>query len=88
MTIVELRDFFLWCTVINVVGLMWWFFIITLRHDWVYRIHTKMFKISVETFDSIHYGGMMAYKVAIFIFNLIPYLALLIIGTEAGIPPT
>lgn len=80
MTIQVLREFFLWCLVINVGLLLWWFLFMTLAHDWVYRMHTKWFKLSMETFDTIHYAGMAFFKIAIFVFNLVPYLALHIVG--------
>jgi hypothetical protein len=46
----------------------------------MYRFHSKWFKISVEKFDDIHYSGMAFFKIAIFLFNLVPYLALRIVG--------
>ena len=51
-----------------------------LAHDWVYRFHSRIFKLPVETFDAIHYAGMAFFKIGIFLLNLVPYLALLIIG--------
>jgi hypothetical protein len=46
----------------------------------MYRFHGEWFKIPVETFDAIHYGGMAAFKIAIIMFNVVPYLALRIVG--------
>jgi len=80
MTIQVLREFLLWCLVINMGLLLWWFLFMTLAHDWVYRMHTKWFKLSMETFDTIHYAGMAFFKIAIFVLNLVPYLALRIVG--------
>ena len=62
MTIEVLRQFLLWCLIINVALLLWWFLFIWLAHDFVYRFHGKWFKMSVETFDAIHYGGMAIFK--------------------------
>ena len=39
------------CAIINVGLLLWWFFAMTVLHDWVYQWHTKWFKISPETFE-------------------------------------
>ncbi len=71
-----LQSFLGWSTAINVGLLVVWFLGYLLAHDWIYRYHSKMFKLTVETFDAIHYAGMAAYKVAIFVLNLVPYLAL------------
>ncbi len=80
MTIEITRDFLGWCSVINMGLLLWWFLFFTLVHDLVYRIHSKWFKLSVERFDAIHYAGMAFFKISIILFNIVPYLALRIVG--------
>lgn len=80
VTIDVLRDAFLWSFVINMGLLMWWALFVTFAHDFVYRMHTKWFKMPVETFDSIHYTGIAIFKVFIFACNLVPYIALRIAG--------
>ena len=79
MTIDMFREFFLWCLILNMCLLMLWFLIITLGHSLIYRVHGKWFKMPEEKFYSTHYKGMMYFKISIFLFNLVPYLALLII---------
>ncbi|MBN2309105.1 MAG: hypothetical protein JXR94_09055 [Candidatus Hydrogenedentes bacterium] len=78
MAIVIVRQTLLWCFVINTGLLLWWFLLFALAHDWVYRWHSKWYKLSVEQFDAIHYAGMAFYKIAIFFFTFVPWLALLI----------
>lgn len=68
-----------WSTVINFGLLMWWFLWLLFAHDFVYRMHSKWFKVSVEKFDAIHYAGIAFYKITIIVFNVAPYLALQII---------
>ena len=80
MTLEIIRDMLGWCIVMNWIVLAWWLLFFIIAHDWMYRIHTKWFKIPVETFDAIHYGGMGIFKAAILVFNLVPYLALRIVG--------
>ena len=80
MALEELRSMLAWCTVINFGLLIWWFLFITLAHDWTYSMHSKWYKISVEKFDAIHYAGIGIFKLFILAFNLVPYLALRIIG--------
>jgi hypothetical protein len=53
---------------------------LTLAHDFVYRLHGKFLQLSVERFDAIHYAGMAFFKMSIFVFNVVPYLALRIVG--------
>ena len=80
MTMEMIRSALGWCILINFGVLLWWFAWFTLAHNWVYRVHGKWFKMSVEQFDAIHYGGMTVFKLCILVFNLAPYLALHIVG--------
>ena len=65
-----------WCSLINVALLLIWFLFIVFAHDWMFRIHTRWFKLSSEKFDAIHYAGIGLFKMTIVIFNVVPYLAL------------
>lgn len=79
MTLEMARSFFGWCSVVHIGLLIWWFLFFWLGHDLMYRFHGKLFRISEETFDAIHYAGMAVYKIAIFMLNLVPYLVLQLI---------
>ena len=80
MELETIRAFFAWCSVINMGLLLWWALFLLLAHDWTYRLHSKWFKISVEQFDTIHYAGIAIFKLGVFMFKLVPYFALRIIG--------
>jgi len=80
MTLETLRETLLWCAVLNYGLLLGWFLLFTVAHDWLHRWHGRWFRLSLERFDAIHYIGMALYKIAIFIFNLVPYLALGLVG--------
>ena len=79
MTIEIMREALLWCTVINFGGLVLWILVFSLLHDWMYRLHGRWFRVPVEQLDAIHYTGMVIYKIGIILFNLVPYIALLIV---------
>lgn len=83
MTIKELRSFFGWCTLINMALLTFWILWLLVAHDFVYLVHGKWLDISVEQFDAIHYTGMLYFKIGIFILNIVPYLALRIMGKDS-----
>jgi uncharacterized protein DUF6868 len=76
MTVDLLRGALGWCAVINMGALILWFLFLAFAHDWCYRMHSKWFKIPVETFNAIHYAGIVFYKTAIFVFNIVPYFAI------------
>lgn len=79
MTMQALMTFFGWCTILNYSLLLTWFLFFVFARDWVYRLHGKWFSISPEHFDRLHYEMMGLYKIGIFLFNLMPFLALYII---------
>ncbi len=80
MDIQTLTTFFMWCTILNVALLLLSSLICICAGDWVYRIHSKLFSISKETFNVLIYSFIALYKLFVIVFNLIPYIALLIIG--------
>jgi len=80
MTIDILSAVLGWATVINMGIVTLWFLLIVYAHDWVYQLHSRWFTLSVERFDTIHYAGMAFYKISIYLFNLVPFLALQIVA--------
>ncbi len=80
MNIEIARSFFLWCTVINYGLLLLWFLVFTLAHNWHFRLSSKWFRMSVEQYDLVNFGGIAIFKIVVILFNLVPYLAFCIIG--------
>ena len=65
-----------WMTVVNFGLLLYWWGMIAFAHDWVYKMHSRWFKISQSDFDNAQYKLMGMFKLLFFIFNLVPYLVL------------
>jgi hypothetical protein len=80
MDIQMLTSFFMWCTILNGAMLIISAVICMPTQDWAYSIHSKWFHIPREAFNIALYSFMGLFKIMFFIFNLVPYLALLIIG--------
>ena len=80
MSIEVMRSFLLWCTVINYGILVLWAMLFLFAHDWWYRSSSRWARIPVEHFDTMHCGGIALYKMGIFLFNLVPLIALWIVG--------
>jgi hypothetical protein len=72
----EIKGILFWCVGINYVVILVWFGLFVYAHDWMYRLHTRWFKLSVETFDALHYAGLSIYKIGIILLNLVPLVAL------------
>ena len=80
MEIETLRAFFGWCTVINGGLLIFSFLMFAAAGDWVYRMHGKWFQVPRETFDLTIYCFIGAMKLFVVLLNLVPYVALVMIG--------
>jgi len=80
MDIQTLTEFFMWCTILNTSLLSFWSIVFLLAPDLVYRTQSRWFPISRETFNVAMYCFLGLFKIALIVFNLVPYLALLIIG--------
>jgi len=74
------RTFLLWCTLVNYAFLIVWFLAFAFAHDWMHRVHGRWFHLSRERFDAAHYTLMGVYKIAILVLNLVPCVALYIVG--------
>ena len=79
MTFEIIRNIFAWCLVMNFGLLLLWLVMFTFAHDWIYKMHSKWFKITPDSFNAIHYGGLGIYKMIVIVFNLFPYLAMHIV---------
>ncbi|MGD8786236.1 MAG: hypothetical protein PVJ60_02335 [Phycisphaerales bacterium] len=80
MGIESIKAFFMWCTILNLVLLVFSSLILMFAKDWAYRMHSKFFPISREAFNVAIYSFLGLYKIFVFVFNVIPYIALVIIG--------
>ena len=80
MDIQTIRAFFMWCTIMNGALLVLSFLICASAGDWIYRKHSKWFPISRESFNVAIYSFIGIFKILFFVFNVIPYVALVIVG--------
>ncbi len=80
MDIQSLTAFFKWCSIINIAVLALAILFFIAAPDFVNGILGYMFHLPRETLDVVHYAFLGLYKVVILVFNLVPYVALRIIG--------
>ena len=74
-----MKDFFMWCSIINGSLLILFFLISTFAGDWIYRMHSKLFPMSRQTFNVVIYSAIGIYKLFFIMFNLVPYIACAIV---------
>lgn len=80
MSIQALTDFFMWCTIINGGLLVFWSVFILITPDLVYRLQSTFFPMTRETYNVVIYCFLGFFKIIIIVFNLVPFIALLIAG--------
>ncbi len=80
MNIQTLTMFFMWCTIINGGILVLWAMIFLFASDFVFRIHSKWFPIPRDTYNLVIYALIGMFKIVFIVFNVVPYVALLIVG--------
>jgi len=80
MDIQTLTTFFTWCTIISGGMLVFWTLFLVFAPDLVYRMQSKFFPIPRATYNVVMFSFLGFFKIMFLIFNLIPLIALLIIG--------
>ena len=80
MDIQTLTRFFMWCTILNGALLVLWITICAFAPNLVYRLQRIWFPIPRETFDVVIYSFLGLFKIVFLVFNVVPYVALLIVG--------
>jgi hypothetical protein len=80
MDMQTLTAFFMWCTIINGGLLIFSTLVMMIMPDFVYRVQSRWFPVSRQTFDVVIYCFLGLFKVLFIVFNIAPYAALLIIS--------
>lgn len=80
MDISILCSFFMWCSIINAGLLVLSFLMCAFAMNFMYSIHSKWFPMSKETFTVVLYSILGVYKILFIVFNVVPYVALVIAG--------
>ena len=78
MTISEIREVLGWCSLINVVLMTISFLLLSSARGWVYKMHSKWFPITEPQFNMAIYCFFGLYEVLVFVFNIVPWVALCI----------
>lgn len=80
MDLQTLTHFFMWCTILNGGLLLLATVACIAMPDFMYRVHRRMFPMSREAFTVILYCFLGLLKVLFLVFNVIPWVAFMIVG--------
>ena len=79
MNLDQLTEFFKWMTIINIVLLVLSSVITMILKNVMCKMHGKLFGIKEESVALVAYGYLGMYKVLVLVFNIVPYISLLLI---------
>jgi len=71
-----ITTFFAWCSVINIGLLAYSTIMLTLFREPLKRMHGKLFGVDSGSLEASYVTFLGNYKLAILMFNLVPYFAL------------
>lgn len=71
-----LTTFLGWCSVINIGVLVLSTIILMIMREPIVGIHSRLFGLNPAELPATYFQYLGNYKIAIFIFNLVPYIAL------------
>ncbi len=80
MTVEMIRAVLGWCSVINIGLLLFSSILLIAIRGVASRIHGKMFNLDEKYLSQAYFQYLAQYKIAIIVFNVVPYFALRIIG--------
>jgi len=80
MEIETLRTALGWAAIINLAVMLFWWLMLSVAKDWMFRVHRRWFDLTDQKFIEIHYLLFGQYKLTNFLLFIAPYLALRIIG--------
>ena len=80
ITITQLTVFLGWASLINIGLLLFSTLMVVLCRDWAVGIHSKMFNLDPAMVPKMYFEYLGQYKVLVLVFNVVPYIALRVIG--------
>lgn len=82
MDYIKLRSVLGWSTIINFVLLFFFSLVLLFGKEMIYGIWSSFFDISIEVYDILMISFIALWKIAVFVFFLIPYIAIGIVNKK------
>jgi hypothetical protein len=79
MSLDQLTAFFKWMTVINLAVLVVSLLLSIALKDTVRKMHGRLFGVDEDMVSVVGYGYLGAYRIFVLVFNVVPYVSLLIV---------
>ena len=82
MDFIKLRSILGWSVVVNFVLLLFFGFVLLFGKEMIYTIWSNFFTMSFEAYDILMISFIALWKIVVFVFFLIPYIAIGIINKK------
>ena len=79
-TIEVVTEFLGWCALINISLLVLSTIMLTFMRGWIVSFHARTSGVDAAELPKIYFEYLGNYKILIFVFNLVPYLALIVMA--------
>lgn len=79
MNIEQLIEFFKWMTIINIGLLLFSTFAVMTMKSLMVKMHSKLFGVTETQISAVVYAYLGMFKVLIIVFNIVPYIALMML---------
>ena len=80
MNIEQLIEFFKWMSIVNIGLLLFSTFAVLTMKSLMVKMHSKLFGVTETQISQVVYAYLGIFKVLIIVFNIVPYIALMIIN--------
>lgn len=79
MDLAPLTALFGWMTLLNTMFLVFASLVLVAGRQWVTGLHARLTGVPAEQIPALYFAWLGAYKRGVILFNLVPWLALLIV---------
>lgn len=87
MTLDLLSTVLLLCIAINYAVLLAWFTAWAFAGDAIHRLHSRWFRVERATYDAATFLLLGSYKLGIWLFFVVPWIALQVASSTGGATP-
>jgi len=79
MNLEQITELFKWMTIINIGLLLFSTLLIMILKNFMCNMHAKLFNVKEDQVAIVAYSYLGVFKVLIIVFNIVPYISLLLI---------
>lgn len=80
MTLAQVTSVFGWMTLINIVIYLLAAAFIVFGRNWLVDLQSRLMGVPAEEWPRLYTDYLSRYKIALLVFNVVPYIALLIVS--------